>query len=309
VEYRKKQARNTGVVEVDKGGLREVIGRDCVIFRSVGHAARRSNPRWPESWYINFELRYEGDRGLKVNYVTEEGGKAAAEVGRGARLGELSVKLTTYFPDRLVDELLELDERGATQQEMYEHMSGFYSKRGLSLPTYGTVVDTQPTCGTGRFDEVGYPIRTLDERFTDVNVFLCWVDAQEYARGAGISKTLVSAALGSDFGERCKYGLVYTKMAQFANVTKKEVSEEKANSPATAAEAREYFRMVKEGGLGDWSMRFHADNGARLLFALRGISYDKASRNAGALGLYNIKDLFDEGVLRKPSIEVRHRVA
>lgn len=302
--YKRKLPKDSGAVTVDREGLKDVIASDCIIVRRVGHSVPPKNPSWPESWHINYELQYAGGGDLQIHYAKPGGTEATEVISRGAPLGELNVRLTNFFPNELVDGLLGLSKEGASQEALYERMQKFYSNRGREIPSYGTVVDRQPTHDIGGFDEAGYPLRELDAGFRDVNVSLLWVEAKEFAVGAGISKILIPTALGSEFGSHCKYGIVYTKLTRFAEWTEKQEGPEKAKTPATPEEAQEYLQRLKDGELTDWSTGFHTNNGMKMLFALPEIARDKASRNAGAFGVYRIKELFENGTLEKPRIKV-----
>ena len=283
-------AKDLAELAVDRSLVRDIVSHKCEVFPSV-----RAFPVPGENRsvsYVTYNLRYVGAESLNLHYVGDEGASRTEELKPGCDLASLTFMKTTLFPNDLTDRLLEMHSSGVQQSELYASFKSFFQKAGRSIPTFADVL-----VGSVRRDYAHQTISSADSMFRDENLFFLMMQADEYTRGMGVPSMLFGAAFDSQHREGCKYALAYTRMARFAERTKRRA--------ASAEESWDYFDKVRNNGWEDWSMKFHVNAGADMLFALPNIAGDTESRNAGALAVYKIDDLFASGKLKRPEIRMQ----
>ncbi len=293
----KELAREVSELGVDQHKLKELIRTDCELVGRVKQSTNAIEGRETESEYYEYTLSYTG-KPARLSYVRPDGTTTKVNLGE-FHLAEFRVKHTNYFPNALVDELLRMHAQGAGQHQLYEHMTRFYADRGYALPDFEHVKETQTTVKTGGRRGDGSEIRWEDPGFRNQNLFLIWMSAHECTRGINLSTRIIKTIMGTSISQGCKYAIVYTRMAEFAEKTGKQET-------ATPEEARQYFEDVRKSGWGDWSIRFHVNAGAKMLFALPQVATDAESRGAGALGIYDLEEL-RKTVTQQDRLKTKHK--
>ena len=264
-------AKDLAVVAADRKLVREVVDSSQVVHIESDRMDRDM-----------FELRYMGERTVRIHFPDEKGVVKAFEVKRGDAVANHTAKITDFFPNQLVEKLLALNDTGASQKEMHDEMKGFYEAHHKSPPSYSRVADRSAN----------------DPKFQDDNVFLILVENKEFLRGGGAAIKLVGGALDW-YRERkeqlgVRYAIVYTRMAEMDNSgflpgprDLPYPDDYFLRRPATIEEAQAYLEKVRSEGWSDWSMGFHARAGAKILFGMPYVGEeDHESRYAGAFGVY-----------------------
>ncbi|MBU0763086.1 MAG: hypothetical protein KKD39_08680 [Candidatus Altiarchaeota archaeon] len=289
-------AKELAVLALDRERLHEAIHTECELVGKIRHSCEDTQQQSEESEFYNYELRYRG-RPASITYVGSDDTPRTLDFGK-VHLADFHLKHTNYFPNTLVDRLVDMHAQGAGQEELYAQMERFYTSKNYSIPDFTQVKETQATVKAGGRRADGSEIRHEDPNFRDQNLFLIWMNAHECTRGMGLAGRIIKNVLGTSVSSGCRYALVYTRMAEFMEKTGK-------TEVATPEEAREYFEEVKNGSWSDWSIKFHVNAGARMLFALPEIAVDDESRGAGAFGIYNIEELKGR-ITKKDRLKIKH---
>ena len=291
--------KDMGVLGKDRMIVQHVLAKECEIThrRWRDQWITEKDPRISEAWFEQFQLRYTGEKPVEVGYLGADARIRKAVISNEKAIAIFEVKRTNYFPNRLISRLVRIHDEGLDEEGLYSHMHGFYARLKMAIPPYGIARSELATVrkdpGDFSSDE-----RKRNPHFPDENLMLLWMSSDDCTRGLGVPKMLVGAVLGSDYAKGCEYAVVYTRMAGFSKDAGR-------LDVAPPNEVFDYFRKVKAEGWSDWSVRFHANAGARILFPLPFIARDSQSRDAGAFAVYDIKRLFESGFLERPKIPMR----
>jgi hypothetical protein len=260
--------------------LLKALKTSCTLY-SVTESSAQDGKKPGENVYTHYQLRYDG-QGMEISHSL--GGAAqAVEVAHDARLAILEVKKSRFFQNRLLAELLRMHSLGAPQGEMHEYMRGFFIRRGALIPTYDTVKANAGPQPKGR--------NPPEDGFEDTNPFLLWIEAEDYLKGLHVSNMLIGQALRENYLAGSRYAVAYTRMAGFSGYSG-------TKSTASLEEATGYLEGQKKRPT-DWSLRFHMNCGADILFSLPDITEDPESRNAGAMAVYDLERLYLAGKLQE----------
>ncbi|MCX6695718.1 MAG: hypothetical protein NTU61_05435 [Candidatus Altiarchaeota archaeon] len=242
-------------------------------------------------WFVDlFRLRYNGPA-RNVHYIDAHGGKRVEGVEDESVLADFHVKLTPFFPNELLAELVRMHDAGKKPYEVYDRLDRSFRERGRALPDWFEVTNRD-------FDD-----KMLSKlgKSPDINLFYILVEARPFLYGMGVSRRLFQAALEyyagkghcvgtttlplepgaeePDVRHNLAYGIAYSRMAGYRRVM--------GEGTATPEKAFEYLERVKRGEVDDWSIGFHLKSGAKLVTALaRGAPGDEESGESSGLAIY-----------------------
>jgi len=311
------------LAQADRRFLEDTVGKTAVF---QWNDKTGSIPEWPKTCFDEFYMQYFGET-RQIHYSSSDGRPNVGELKNDDYLARLNTRLTHFFPNPLIDSLVEMHELERTPREIYEAFREGYISRGGGGPPNYEMARSAEFCILDSYNA---------DEFPDVNLFFIMVSSSDFLRGMGMSRLMFNAALtyydelGYEIGAfaalenspntpmkrirrpadkeppcNIKYGIGFTRMTSFQDATGIDI-------PASADETFEYFDQLRENDFrDDWSIRFHVKAGAKILCPLPRIATDyKGSRNAGTLAVYtpealdNLRRHCDKqygGVGRSPS--------